>query len=148
MAREGRDSLSGDQSIDAKGLLCMRPRYLGPLIALAVGSTHCEAPCPTFPCVSPGFAFEITLTGSPAGTPLTTASYRILPSGSPEPCNEGAAANTCATMSGPGTYQVEISAPFYTTVQRTIVVPAKPAARCDCPSNDTQLLTIAMSPTS
>jgi len=46
------------------------------------------------------------------------------------------------------TYNVEIAAPFYETVQRTIVVPAKPGPRCSCPSGDTQRLTIAMSPTS
>jgi hypothetical protein len=47
-----------------------------------------------------------------------------------------------------GTYQIEISAMSYTTVQRTIVVPAKPAARCACHFADTRFVTIAMSPTS
>ena len=126
----------------------MRFRHLRPLIALAVACTHTEEPCPALPCPSPGFAFEITLTGSPAGTPLTTASYRVLPSGSPVKCDQGPAANTCMLIGAPGTYQIEISAMFYTTLQRTIVVPAKPAARCACHFADTQLSTIAMSPTS
>ena len=125
----------------------MHPRHLAPLIALTVACTHTEEPCPALPCPQP-LAFEITLTGSPAGTPLTTASYRVLPSGSPVPCNGGAAANTCMMSGGPGTYQIEISAMFYTTLQRTIVVPAKPAARCACHFADTQVSTIAMSPTS
>jgi hypothetical protein len=51
-------------------------------------------------------------------------------------------------IGAPGTYQIEISAMFYTTLQRTIVVPAKPAARCACHFADTQLSTVAMSPTS
>jgi hypothetical protein len=118
------------------------------LIAFAIACTHIEEPCLPVPCSTGGFAFEITLTGSPAGTPLTTASYRLLPSGSAVACNQGTAANTCVMLGPPGTYQVEISAAFYTTVQRTIVVPAKPAARCACQSANTQFLTVAMSPTS
>ncbi|HEY2856316.1 MAG TPA: hypothetical protein VGJ18_25975 [Gemmatimonadaceae bacterium] len=127
----------------------MRSRYLLPLVAFALACTHTEAlePCPALACALP-LALEITLTGSPAGTPLTTASYRVLPSGSPMPCSQGAAANTCVVFGSPGTYQIEISATNYTTVQRTIVVAAKPAVRCACQSDDTQFLTIAMSPAS
>ena len=119
------------------------------LVMLAVVSacTRPEEPCPALPCPI-GIAVEITLTGSPAGTPLTTASYRVLANGSLQPCNQGPAANMCVISGGPGTYQVEISAMFYETVQRTIVVAAKAAARCACPSSDTQRLTIAMAPTS
>src|SRR5690349_14770206 len=108
----------------------MRSGILRPLIALALACTHSEEPCVTLPCPSAGFAFEITLTGSPLGTPLTTASYRVLPGGAPVACNQGQAANTCVLIGAPGTYQIEISAMFYTTVQRTVVVPAKAAARC------------------
>ena len=54
----------------------------------------------------------------------------------------------CVISGGPGTYQVEISAMSYETVQRTIVVAAKSVARCACPSSVTQRLTIAMAPTS
>ena len=126
----------------------MRSRYLRPLLVLTIACTHTEEPCPSLPCPSAGFAFEITLTGTPAGTPLTTASYRVLPGGSLVPCDQGAAANTCVMIGGPGTYQIAISAPSYTTVQRTIVVAAKPAARCACQFADTRFLTIAMSPAS
>jgi hypothetical protein len=125
----------------------VRSRYLLPVVALAIACTS-EEPCPALPCPSTGVAFEITLTGSPVGTPLTTASYRVLPSGSPVACDQGPEANTCVMVGGPGTYQIEISAMFYTTVQRTIVVRAKPAARCACQFAETQFLTIAMSPTS
>jgi hypothetical protein len=72
----------------------------------------------------------------------------VLPSGSLVACNQGASANQCLGSGGPGTYQIEISAMGYTTVQRTIVVPAKSTARCACSADDTQFLTIAMSPTS
>jgi hypothetical protein len=126
----------------------MRYRHLRHLLVLAIACTRTEEPCVALPCPSPGFAFEIPLTGSPAGSPLTTASYRVLPSGSPVACNQGPAGNTCVMTGGPGTYQIEISAMFYTTVQRTIVVPAKPAARCACHFADTRVFTIAMSPTS
>lgn len=124
----------------------MRCKHFLPLVSLALACSA-EAPCPTYPCPQ-GVAFEITLTGSPVGTPLTTASYRLLPDGASLACNQGASANTCVLMGSPGTYQVEISAPSYTTVQRTIVVSAKPAPRCSCVSDETQFLTIAMSPTS
>ena len=126
----------------------MRSGHLRLLIAFAIACTHTEAPCTALPCPSPGLAFEITLTGSPAGTPLTTASYRVLPTGSPVACNQGSAANKCLMAGSPGTYQIEISAMFYTTVQRTIVVPGKPATRCECHFAATQFFTIAMSPTS
>ena len=125
----------------------MRSRHLLPLIAAALACTSSEQPCPALPCPFP-LAFEITLTGSPAGTPVTTASFRLLPGGSPVPCAQGVASNTCMMGGGPGTYQIEISAPSYATVQRTIVVPAKATARCSCTADDTQILTIAMSPTS
>ncbi len=128
----------------------MRPGHLGPLLVLAIACTasHTEEPCPNLPCPSPGLAFEITLTGSPAGTPVKTASYRVLPNGTPVACNQGASGNMCEMTGSPGTYQVEISAMFYETVQRTVVVTAKPAPRCSCPVAQTQSLTIAMSPTS
>ena len=126
----------------------MRFRHPLAFIALVIGCTHTEEPCLPLTCPTAGFAFEITLTGSPAGTPLTTASYRVLPDGSPMPCDQGPSANTCVMIGGPGTYQIEISATSYTTVQRTIVVPAKPAARCACQSDDTQFLSIVMSPAS
>lgn len=125
----------------------MRSRHLQLLIAVAIGCTEPQPPCLPEPC--PQFvAVEITLTGSPAGTPLTTASYRVRPGDPPVPCNQGPAANKCEVMGGPGTYQIEVSAMSYTAVQRTIVVPAKPAARCACQFAGTQVLTIAMSPTS
>ena len=124
----------------------MRSRHLLPLIAGALACTNSEQPCPALPCPLP-LAFEITLTGSPAGTPVTTASYRVLPSGSPLPCNQGPSANTCVMLGQPGTYQIEISATSYTTVQQTVVVPAKATARCACTADDTQFLSIAMSPT-
>jgi len=116
---------------------------------VAVSScTSTMEPCPTLPCPSPGTAIEITLTGSPSGTPLTTASYRVLANGSLTPCNQGPSANMCMIDGGPGTYQLEISAMFYETVHRTVVVAAKSTARCACPRSVTQQLTIAMSPTS
>src|SRR5690349_18535175 len=107
----------------------MRCKQLLPLVALALACSNSEAPCPAYPCPIP-FAFDITLTGSPAGAPLTTGSYRVLPSGSLVACNQGALSNQCLSPGGPGTYQIEISATGYTTVQRTIVVPAKSTARC------------------
>ena len=126
----------------------MRFGHFASVLFFAVACTHAEEPCPSLPCPSAGVAVEITLTGSPTGSPLTTASYRVLPSGSPVPCNQGPAANTCMLLGGPGTYQIEISAMSYTTVQRTIVVRGQPATRCACQTEDTQFLTIAMSPTS
>ena len=118
------------------------------LLVLATSCMRTEEPCPALPCPSPGTAIEITLTGSPAGTPLTTASYRVLTNGPLVPCDEGPAANMCVIRGVPGSYQLEISAMFYETVHRTIVVPANSTARCACPSSITQRLTIAMSPTS
>jgi len=71
-----------------------------------------------------------------------------VPSGSPVACDQGPSANTCAMIGAPGTYQIEISAASYTTVQRTIVVSAKPAAHCQCQFADTRFLSIALSRTS
>lgn len=116
---------------------------------VAVGScTNTLEPCPSVPCPSPGTAIEITLTGSPSGAPLTTASYRVLANGALTPCNQGPSANMCVIMGGPGTYQLEISAMSYETVHRTVVVAAQSTARCTCPKSVTQQLAIVMSPTS
>lgn len=117
-------------------------------LAVASSCTRTVEPCLSVPCPSPGTAIEITLTGSPAGTPLTTASYRVLANGSLTPCNQGPSANMCVIGGGPGTYQLEISAMFFETVHRTVVVAAKSTARCACPESITQHVTIAMSPTS
>ena len=116
---------------------------------VAVSScTRTLEPCPAVPCPTPGTAIEVTLTGSPAGTPLTTASYRLLANGPLVPCNQGPSANMCAIAGGPGTYQLEISAMSYETVHRTVLVASKSTARCSCPESITQHFTIAMSPTS
>lgn len=109
--------------------------------------TRTEEPCPAVPCPL-GIAIEVTLTASPAGTPLTTASYRILANGSAQPCNQGPSANMCVISGSAGTYQLEISATSYQTVQRAIVAPPQSTARCTCNLPVTQRLTIAMSPTS
>ena len=139
----------GELDQPSSGEVSMRcqPRLWAALVAVS-SCTRTVEPCQSVPCPTPGTAIEITLTGSPAGTPLTTASYRVLATGSLTPCNRGPSANVCVIDGGPGTYQLEISAMFYETVHRTVVVAAKSAARCSCPESVTQQLTIAMSPTS
>jgi len=116
------------------------------MLVVVISCRHMEEPCPPLPCPI-GIAIEITLTGSPAATPLTTASYRVA-NGSLLPCNQGPSANTCVISGQAGTYQLEITAMFYETVQRTVVVPAQSTARCACKLPVTQLLAIVMSPTS
>jgi hypothetical protein len=63
------------------------------------------------------------------------------------PCAGGSAA-PCIVPGDAGTYQLDVGAPGFQTVHRTVDVTGKGAAGCGtCPSVDTQHLDIALIPT-
>ena len=54
---------------------------------------------------------------------------------------------TCVVPGGAGTYHLEIGAPGFQTVTRTVIVTGTPPAKCGCDEADTQHLDIALVPT-
>ena len=51
--------------------------------------------------------------------------------------------NTCWVFGSPGTYSIDVSAPGFVTMHRSIVVRGN-SSGCGCPSADTQRLTLAL----
>jgi hypothetical protein len=58
------------------------------------------------------------------------------------PCNGG----LCYVLGGAGTYQVDISAPGFTTAHLTFTVTGSPGPKCGCGSANTQQLSVALVP--
>ena len=108
------------------------------LAATACGETECIIP----PCAPP-FAVEVTVTGDPPGTVVPGVSFVVhgaVTGGGPCPDAK------CFVLGLAGTYELDISAPGYQTIHRSVVVTGT-NPECGCPRVDTQHLTVALSRT-
>jgi hypothetical protein len=103
------------------------------------GSAEClNAPCPL------QIAVTITVTSSISGASVTGSFVQNGPSG-PYSCN-GSPGTTCAVFGSAGTYQLDIGAPGFQTVHRSVDVPGTTPA-CGCSTVEAQHLDIALVPT-
>ena len=108
-----------------------------PLLAIALlaacGSDVCIIP----PCLAP-MAVALTVGSSSTAGAISGAFVRS--GGNTIPC-----AQTCFVPGGAGTYDLDVGAPGYQTVHRTVVVRGT-TPECGCPSTETVQLSVALVP--
>src|SRR3569623_2339722 len=120
-------------------------RTLTKAIIVAAGFlTACgdsDAPCTIgFACVL-STALRLTVTSATSGAPITAASVAV--SGAQTgniSCN-----GTCDVEGSAGTYTITVSAPGFTSVQRSVHVTGT-TPKCGCPRAHTQQLALALLP--
>ena len=111
--------------------------------ALALSAISCGTdPCLIAPCPLP-FAVTITVTSSISGASVN-GSFVQNPPSDPLPCN-GSPGTTCAVFGSAGTYQLDIGAPGFQTVHRTVEVQGT-TPECGCPTVETTQLDVALVP--
>jgi hypothetical protein len=108
-------------------------------ITMACSSGECIIP----PCVAP-VAITLTVT-SANSTGGLTGSFVLAPGyTSPIQCTQSPG-TTCTVFGNPGTYELDIGAPGFTTTHRSVVVMGT-SAECGCPSISTQHLDVSLAP--
>ncbi|MEP6617945.1 MAG: hypothetical protein ABJE47_01470 [bacterium] len=117
------------------------------LAVLLLGTSACggeSAACVIPPCVM-SIAVAVTVNSSVTGTPI--AGSFVQPTGGGQlPCTQ-AAESTCRVPGGGGTYELDIGAPGYQTVHRSVTVSSTaPDAPCGCHLADTKQISVALAP--
>jgi hypothetical protein len=117
-----------------------RPGLQASLAVLLLSASACgESECLIPPCASP-VALELTVTGEITGTPVAGVSIAVTgPATGGGPCPEA----RCVVMGGAGTYELDLSAPGYQSIHRSVVVQGT-TPECGCPTVETQRLTIVL----
>lgn len=115
-------------------------RALAVVLVLAMaGCDRAGADCIQPPCAVP-LAVEISATAAASGAPATGASFTLTGETQGQgPCPEG----KCSLVGGPGTYDVDISAPGYRSVHARIVVPGT-TPECGCASVAVQRVSVSL----
>jgi hypothetical protein len=119
-------------------------------LGLAVLLGACGDVCVIPPCAL-GTAIRLTVTSAATSAPLSGGVFvNVLPGPgnqgvAPAGCLQGATA-TCSVLGEGGSYQLEIGAPGFQTVRRTVNVPERVAPKCGCSGADTQQVDIALVP--
>jgi hypothetical protein len=121
----------------------MRKTILKVLIVLSVLSCGDDPVCVIPPCPFP-VAIQVSVHTGTSQSGIAGAFVRA--SGTSElPCADGPS-RPCIVSGYAGTYQLDIGAPGFQTVHRTVEVTGKSGGCGTCPSIDTQLLDIALVP--
>jgi len=114
-----------------------------PFAALALSAIACgdavncvSSPCPLM------FALSIAITSSVSSGGITGSFVQITGSSSPIPCS-----TSCMVPGSAGTYEVDIGAPGFQTVHRSVTVTGSSAGCGTCGFPDTQHLAIVLVPT-
>ena len=122
----------------------MRKTILKFFIVLSVLSCGDDPVCVSPPCPQP-VAIQMTVRTGASQSGVAGTFVRV--SGA----NDGAcggSAGSCVVFGYAGTYQLDVGAPGFQTVHRTVEVTGKSAAGCGtCPSVNTQQLDIVLIPT-
>jgi hypothetical protein len=109
--------------------------------ALACGGGVTE--CLALPCAFP-FAIEITVR-SPSGTVGVAGAFVTTPSAGTLPCT-GAPIVSCMIPGHKGSYELDIGAPGFKTVHRSVVVTGTDAGCGTCGSVDLQRVDVTLAP--
>ncbi len=96
--------------------------------------------CVVPPCLAPR-AVTIAVTSSATSGPVTGAFVQATGTTSPIPCDQ----SSCIVMGGAGTYELDVGAPGFQTVHRSVVVTER-SSNCGCAEIDTQNLVVALVP--
>jgi hypothetical protein len=112
-------------------------------IAIVVGGlTACggsDITCVALPCAMP-VALTIALTSASSGGPVSNAVVQFTgPFIGTAPC-----VGSCIVPGYAGTYNLDISAPGFQTVQRTVTVTGSVPGPCDCGKANTVHLDVAL----
>ncbi len=108
------------------------------LSAIACGS---DSPCVTVPCPLL-IAINVTVTAGTSSAAVPGAFVHV-PQSSPDlPCTQSPG-STCEIRGGIGTYELDIGAPGFQTVHRTVTVTGQ-SATCGCGVVNTQQLLVSL----
>src|SRR5262245_40120524 len=110
------------------------------LAACVLAVVSCsESECIIPPC-APARALEVTVTSAATGTLLTGVQIVVRGAAHTEfPCPD----SRCNVFGNAGTYELDISAPGYQAVHRSVAVTGM-NPECGCPTVETQQITVAL----
>jgi hypothetical protein len=120
----------------------MRMALLMVLVSACSDSTVCVHP----PCLDP-LAVTLTLSSSSTGGTVSNAFVRVNGATESTPCT-GGGGSFCSVSGYAGTYELDIGAPGFQTVHRTVDVRGTSSASCGCETTETQRLAVALVPVS
>lgn len=110
-------------------------------LVLLLAQACSEAECIIPPCALP-LALEVTVIAEGTGAPVPGVSIAVNgPVTGGGPCADA----RCVVLGTAGTYEIDISAPGYQTLHRSVVVLGT-SRECGCPTVTTERLTVALSP--
>jgi hypothetical protein len=116
--------------------------------ALALFLSSCRdsgTACVIPPCALP-LALTVTITRAFSGGPVSGAFVNVSgPFTALVPCTQGPG-TTCDVLGTGGTYELDIGAPGFQTLHRSVTVPAT-SRPCGCQQVETQHLDVTLSPT-
>lgn len=112
---------------------------------LVLGGVACDnaAACLALPCALP-VAITVSVTSSVSATGIQGSFVQVPGYGTPLTCNQSPG-TLCRILGTAGDYELDIGAPGFQTVHRTVHVSGT-TPRCGCPIVVTQHLTIALVP--
>lgn len=108
------------------------------LLLLLVAPIACGSACTLPPCPE-AYALQIAVSDAATGAPLTTASVRVTGTS----VGNISCAGSCNVSGTFGAYELDVSAPGYATVHRSVQVTGT-MHDCGCPIVETQHLTITL----
>lgn len=123
-------------SVEFGKMLRLHALPLTLLAACGSGSEACVMP----PCPAP-IALQLDVRSAASGSALNVTVAVSGAATTTLPCN-----GFCVVTGGPGTYQLDVSAPGYTTLYSTVQVGGVAAPKCGCVSSDTKVVAISLIP--
>jgi hypothetical protein len=111
------------------------------IVLFAVISASCGSDCLAHPCPLP-FAIHLTVTSN-TGVTVPGLVVGVATLGTSVPC-DFAGSSDCFVVGDPGTYQVDVSAPGFQSVQKTVQVGGSGPTSCNCSSPNTQNVTVTL----
>jgi hypothetical protein len=103
-----------------------------------------DAECITYPCPAP-LAAQVTVVAANAAGPVAGAQLTVNGQLQGNTCR-GAPVTTCEVFGGTGRYEVEVSAPGYTSARATFTVTGTDAGCGTCGELDRQFVTVTLQP--
>jgi hypothetical protein len=115
--------------------------------ALAITATGCGNDCFVHPCPLP-IAIQLSV-ASTTGNPVSGVVVTVTSSATTNVISCVSSGPTSCYVGGdPGMYQIDVSAPGFRSVQKTVQVSGSNPTACSCSSPDTQNVTVTLTPAS
>lgn len=113
------------------------------VLALSLVACDSAADCVIPPCAQP-IAITVSVTSSVSAAGIEGAFVRATGYSTALPCSQ-TPGTTCSILGDAGNYALDIGAPGFQTVHRTVQVLGT-TPRCGCPNIETQHLAVALVP--